>query len=70
MIRSTVVPQVEAVLPHGALTKEITLGLQVSTFGFGRKMLGVEVAGVRVAMAHALSTGRVHSTLPITGTIL
>lgn len=30
MVSSTVVPQVQAVFPHGALTKKIKVGLQVN----------------------------------------
>ncbi len=32
MVSSTVVPQVQAVFPQGALTKRIKVGLQVSKF--------------------------------------
>lgn len=32
VVNSTVVPQVQAVFPHGALTKKIKVGLQVNMF--------------------------------------
>lgn len=34
MVSSTVVPQVQAVFPQGALTKKIKVGLQVNSFAF------------------------------------
>jgi ankyrin len=39
VVNSTVVPQVQAVFPQGALTKKIKVGLQVSMF---RPRTGVE----------------------------
>lgn len=34
MVSSTVVPQVQAVFPQGALTKKIKVGLQVNSYAF------------------------------------
>jgi hypothetical protein len=52
VVNSTVVPQVQAVFPQGALTKKIKVGLQVNMFRPRRLMLG------SVAAAAAAQNGK------------
>lgn len=47
VLSSTLVPQVQAVFPEGALTKKIRVGLQVQTVHFLARHASVECSKLR-----------------------